>query len=603
VGLPAGWSGFIEVSSLIESQNHAPLAAARFAAVKDFDRALSLEQKYQSLGLQTATSEADVPSRTPWRLQRMARRYALKTLNDVALRRHARFLAAISAAVEDGTLNQTVNQGGNPAISPVDRIYIVSATQRPLINPSVVIDDKPRLVNQETVDLKIASFIDEKSTAEVSVKASWRRLQDDPASTDDPRVVIDSADVSTLKLPDPVTYNVTESKWEANWDLGTTEYRRVRYRLSALTRFTDFFPTSPRAALSCLGSNDCIIRHPNVAQPKPVEPRFLVPTLAWASGVEKLNNEPRWQFKSRSRYGIRVLLARGWELGQLLGVVTLPTLSEFQVSELNSKNRVDVDAVSTLDARFTDSVTRWGADPTVASQLPDTLPTPSDFTGFRRVGGSLLLPPLDELAETFDADGRNIAGGRDPHRRVSVVGYKPRWDFRRKLWYCDIGLSRIPSYGCFIRLALVRYQPNSLRDYELSTPVRADYVQLRPDRILTVMRDATDHYQRTIRIAISEPLMEGHTPLVSSSSPKSIRNRFAVHFEQLCRTTRDTPVGWVEDPTIVVDEFPAIGNGLLWTGTACWPRLTGTRRLVVREFETMPNGGSEREIYSNVLEI
>ena len=45
-----------------------------------------------------------------------------------------------------------------------------------------------------------------------------------------------------------------------------------------------------------------------------------------------------------------------------------------------------------------------------------------------------------------------------------------------------------------IRLALSRYQPYSLPCLALSQPVRADFIQLTPERTLTVKREAHDRY-------------------------------------------------------------------------------------------------------------
>ena len=70
-------------------------------------------------------------------------------------------------------------------------------------------------------------------------------------------------------------------------------------------------------------------------------------------------------------------------------------------------------------------------------------------------------------------------------------------DANRYVKLTDIGLKRIPSYGCFIRLALVRYQFHSEKNFELSAPVRADFIQADPKAV----RREIHHIKRRIHSA------------------------------------------------------------------------------------------------------
>ena len=77
-----------------------------------------------------------------------------------------------------------------------------------------------------------------------------------------------------------------------------------------------------------------------------------------------------------------------------------------------------------------------------------------------------------------------------------MAGHEVFYDEDRDLMYCDIDIDESGSaYMPFIRLALVRYQPNSLEDAHISRVILADYVQLSPDRSLSVVpvgRSLTD---------------------------------------------------------------------------------------------------------------
>jgi hypothetical protein len=595
VGLPLGWTGSITVSSLSSSSELPFARAEHFTSWSDLQLANALEMQYADLASNTGSPNGPLEvsnrfPRHPWRLKRLL---ALGSGADSSLYFAGQFQLThwLGALIASPAYAQKYVSGLNTVVSPTEHLTIVCPTQKPLFAPSLEIASVPRKVDEDSVSLNLSSLIDDKSTSEVTVSARWKRLNDDPL-LDKPQVVRDIVDVSTLKMQEPVVYVPTNTQWQARLDLETAGYRRVRYLLSAQTRFSDFYPGKSKADLSRDGRDQPVKIYPNVSRPKRVAPKFLVPTLTWTTGVTPLANRPFQRFDCHSQYGIRVFLERGWNLRELLGVVTLPSLGEFQADELNRRVITDVKAEKDVPSYLESSISQWGADPTTASNLPNTVPRPSDFFGYRRVGGDLLLPPLNDDLPS------------DPQRRVSVIGFNPKWDDRRKLWYCDIGLRQIPSSGCFIRLALARFQPNSIRDYELSAPVRADFIQLRSDRIVNIMREPTDVTDNTIRVTIFEPRIEGRTPLVGHAPPGTLANRFELHIEEQCVTADGTAIGWfpVLSTDIQTREEPSIIPGVLWNGSFHWTRRTGVRRLVIRELEVFSNK-SEREIYSNVLEL
>jgi hypothetical protein len=73
---------------------------------------------------------------------------------------------------------------------------------------------------------------------------------------------------------------------------------------------------------------------------------------------------------------------------------------------------------------------------------------------------------------------------------ATVVGFKPDYDKSCGLRFCDIELAVSDlewNYWPFIRLALVRYQPDSLEEAKLSPVVVGEYAQLAPHRQLSVV--------------------------------------------------------------------------------------------------------------------
>jgi hypothetical protein len=121
-------------------------------------------------------------------------------------------------------------------------------------------------------------------------------------------------------------------------------------------------------------------------------------------------------------------------------------------------------------------VTQWGMDPIWSSEKTKPIPLPRHFT---RQKESKLNLSLDELRD----------GSGKPYPVVDVVGHAVEFDEERKLWYCDIDIDTGDSYYPFVRLALARFQPNSINNCHLSRVVLAEFAQLAPDRVAAVTID------------------------------------------------------------------------------------------------------------------
>ena len=85
---------------------------------------------------------------------------------------------------------------------------------------------------------------------------------------------------------------------------------------------------------------------------------------------------------------------------------------------------------------------------------------------------------------------------------VRVLGYQPRYNEARGLWYVDVALNPATTLWSFVRLAVARYQPWSVDDCHLSAPVRCDFVQLPPERTTSVSRTDRSH----VRVVVSGPI-------------------------------------------------------------------------------------------------
>lgn len=106
----------------------------------------------------------------------------------------------------------------------------------------------------------------------------------------------------------------------------------------------------------------------------------------------------------------------------------------------------------------------WGADPIFAGEPVPSGPFATHFP--RRVAVGTV-----GLAEVPDT--------------VTVVGHQPEFDADRRLWFCDVAIDAGAAYTPFVQLALARYQPHSIDGVELSSVVRADWLQPLPRREAT----------------------------------------------------------------------------------------------------------------------
>jgi hypothetical protein len=66
-----------------------------------------------------------------------------------------------------------------------------------------------------------------------------------------------------------------------------------------------------------------------------------------------------------------------------------------------------------------------------------------------------------------------------------------QYDADRRLWFADVEIDAGPTDNAFVRLALARFQPNSLDGCHLSRVVLADFAQLTPDRSASLIYDPT----------------------------------------------------------------------------------------------------------------
>ncbi len=197
---------------------------------------------------------------------------------------------------------------------------------------------------------------------------------------------------------------------------------------------------------------------------------------------------------------------------------------------------------------------------------------------------------------------------------LAVVGHKVEYDEHRRLWYCDMEIDAGKSYYPFVRLALVRFQPDSVADALVSRVVLADFAQLAPDRAAAVIPDPAD--PRKLVLAVSGLTYSG------SDAEDEKGGDIEVSVETRRLGVEDPDLAWVPAPDVNVElvQAPVKDGATLWGGLITLPEPRGSRpyRVVIKEYEKFINmsmeysaGGSHFEqarfarriVYADVVEI
>jgi hypothetical protein len=512
--------------------------------------------------------------------------------------------------------------GVNWQISPFRELVLVHAVQQPLFAPTMIPQNPPVFASlgNTTVALAFTALFNALSTGKLDLLASWTEMDD----LDDygPKRISRHAHVGELPLEPPLTptggkanskvfgpppsFGDIFAKFRSHL-FGDTKFRSVDYFLRATTAFREYFAPAITADSRNITRDGpkVTIKVPNRARPAAPKVLYAVPSFRWdpvrprpplAAGA-KLSSR-------RLGGGLRVYLDRPWFSsgdGELLGVVLLPAGMAYG-----------------QDNPMKNVVTEWGGDPIFQTSAPPESdktipihdssgtgqwvvsrgpgPTVANFLGYRQSGTALKL----------DEEPGNPAGWT----RVDVVGYEVEYDAQRKLWYADIQIDPGLSYCPFVRLALARYQANSVPDAELSRVVLCDFGQLLPNRTTNV---AVSGDGKVVQVNI-----EGCEPEQSwvfvKSDKRFGRNFVRVDVEIRDPSNPDPDIGWLPAGTAKIDGGRSGAQPALWSGTITMPEPAGSGkyRIVVQEAEcyyddnsqeTDPTKVATRLVYADTIDL
>jgi hypothetical protein len=251
-------------------------------------------------------------------------------------------------------------------------------------------------------------------------------------------------------------------------------------------------------------------------------------------------------------------------------------------------------------------MTQRGQDPLWLSNPQSVIPGKALFTN--RVvyeGGE------DEDLTLEEVRTRRV-GLVDVPVKVQVAAHEVKPDEARRLWYADIDISPEASYFPFIRLALARLQPHSVRepgsgeeldrDVALSRVVLLDYMQLAPDRSATIRFNG----ETGVTIAVSG-LSYADGP--AGAGPATMEVTLEQRRPEM--PEGDDILAWIPVPgldPVALAPQPQ-GDDTLWLGELTLPQPRGSRpfRLAIREFErhiaSETGAIGRRLVYLDTIEI
>lgn len=223
---------------------------------------------------------------------------------------------------------------------------------------------------------------------------------------------------------------------------------------------------------------------------------------------------------------VRLNLGRSWFSsgeGERLGIVLWPPrlgklgLTALGKVEVEGRGSIALDGFADRDlgpgGRF---VSRRGGDPVRAgfSEERHLFLGPADFLDYPATVSLGDAPQLVKNVPMLPELPARQAGTSEPEvlpLMVSLLTFEPRFDPEREEWYVDLALSPGATAEPFVRLGLVRYQPNTIAELRCSLPVTS-WTQPMPDRTLTLKRDAKGG------LTIS---LVGPAPIRRADSPKN----------------------------------------------------------------------------------
>lgn len=380
---------------------------------------------------------------------------------------------------DPGGIREVVLAGQHPLVTPPRILALVHALEVPPDPPAVHVTAIQQTLNSPIANVRVSATADMRLVSSTDITAEWTDC---------------SSDSKDLRGKTKVG-TIYDKPQELDCSFPSTSYRDVGYIGLCSSRFAEYFYSAGHDARKGPPSAPTFgVPHLNTARPEAFDLAYVIPTFQTLSDDNSLTR-PKRSFLQQRRGGTLRIFFRGQGCtsgpGEKLGVVIFNTSAprDYALSrasrEWSNEPQGNATGASAADylAKTATYNSIWAGDNLWPSKVSTGGPAANDF-----------LDPdsVVEGATLLELEGPEPSG--EPRYPITLATYNPQFDPDRQLSWCDVGLT-VPSSFAFLRLALVRYQPHSLRFADCSRVVYADYISLTPTRSLIVMRAP-----RTIRL-------------------------------------------------------------------------------------------------------
>jgi hypothetical protein len=467
---------------------------------------------------------------------------------------------------------KSIARGSHWMFTPPRTIKLVHAVQRPLLAPTITLGSVARPAGGTSTQLTGELTLHSGSTQRIDIRADWEDPVDDPAlpepTTEAFRAVAASLEIRPGEDIFKIDLNVTDPRLRLFHELNDTRARVVRYAAEAVSRFREYFPPGmfnqpgafTRESASAFESQVL-----SSARPEPPVVAYAVPTFLWSEGSGS---------RTRTARSLRLYLERPWfssGAGEQLAVLITPAAP-----------------AGAAPPRY---ASYWAADPAWNTPMPANNPLlkNSFANGELKTAFDPFANVVSELYPLAEYEV-STTPYKDP---TSIVVYTPVFHPERKLWYVDIDLKDTGAPYVFVRLQVARYQPSSITGAaqqglvtgkHLSTSVQVDFVQILPDRSVSLATNSTSF---TVLVTGSVAANDrGKAAASGQTGATAIRNSYFFSARLQRRTTGSGEIGWSEFGA-EVELLAGSGGANLLAGSVPRPiKQNGYEyRLLVREFE------------------
>ncbi len=504
-------------------------------------------------------------------------------LADAALKLLGIWMSLPEGVRETAELAEAARDGWMWWLTPYEEVRLVHAVPRPVERPRVTTLVAGRKEGDVAAALIGAVDIHGPSTERLDLEANWTERVDDIAKPiyedvsrtaaatgtevdyDEDLVVFVGPDDTgdTIELPEGERL----VKRRIAHVFEDTKHRLVDYTVRATTRYREFFPPAvvPTIDDISLVSLPSKVSVPSSARPAQPVVRDVIPLFRWDDETEP--HQPFGHRRTR-RSGLRIYLERPWFSsgdGELLGIV------------LGEDNE-----------RLAGSLSQWGADPVWRQDGPPDrtflpLINEAHLRGVddRPDTGRPAVPLVDLPLVDIGDPGR--------HPTVSVLGYRPEFCESRGLWFVDVAFDPGNAFWPFVRLAVVRYQPDSLPGMHLSPVVVCDFAQLTPSRTATLTRPSATE----VRVIVSGVVGERRGDLQVGGRASTVDRVVFARLEQHGGVVAGD-LGW---STVLLRVLPVRGRG---EQTVSWGDVLDLPEAIPPE---RPGGSSEWRVTVEEWEV